>query len=37
MSYDQLIQACLRHAAERQNVRLSGKAVRRNRRAAAIG
>jgi len=37
MNYDQLIQACLRHAAERQNVRLSGKAVRRNRRSAALG
>jgi hypothetical protein len=37
MNYDQLIQACLRHAAERQNVRLTGKAVRRNRRTAAIG
>jgi D-alanine-D-alanine ligase len=37
MNYDQLIQACLRHAAERQNVRLTGKAVRRNRRTAALG
>jgi D-alanine-D-alanine ligase len=41
MSYDELIQACVRHAAERQGVPLSGKAVRRapveRRRAAALG
>ena len=41
MSYDELIQACVRHAAERQGVPLSGKAVRRSpverRRAAALG
>jgi D-alanine-D-alanine ligase len=37
MNYDQLIQACLRHAAERQGVRLAGKAARRPRRAAATG
>lgn len=37
MSYDELIQACVRHAAERQGVPLSGKATRRARRAAASG
>jgi D-alanine-D-alanine ligase len=37
MSYDQLIQACVRHAAERQGVSLSDKATRRSRRAAALG
>jgi D-alanine-D-alanine ligase len=40
MSYDELIQECLRAAAERQGVPLSGKAVRRpsdRRRAAALG
>lgn len=37
MTYDQLIQASLRHAAERQNVRLAGKTVRRTRRTAALG
>ncbi|MBX6331697.1 MAG: D-alanine--D-alanine ligase [Gemmatimonadaceae bacterium] len=37
MSYDELIQACLRDAAERQGVPLSGQAVRRTRRAAAMG
>ncbi|HEU4640967.1 MAG TPA: hypothetical protein VFS44_00840 [Gemmatimonadaceae bacterium] len=37
MSYDELIQACVRHAAERQGVPLSGKATRRTRRAAALG
>jgi hypothetical protein len=36
-SYDQLIQACVRHAAERQGVSLSDKATRRSRRAAALG
>lgn len=35
MSYDELIQACVRHAAERQGVPLSGQVVRRSRRAAA--
>jgi len=37
MNYDQLIQASLRHAAERLGVRLGGKGVRRTRRAAALG
>lgn len=38
MSYDELIQSCLRLAAERQGVALSGRAVRRSRkRAAALG
>jgi D-alanine-D-alanine ligase len=37
MSYDELIQTCVRLAAERQGVALSGKAVRRSRRAAALG
>ncbi|HEX7941455.1 MAG TPA: hypothetical protein VF488_06595 [Gemmatimonadaceae bacterium] len=37
LSYDELIQACVRHAAERQGIPLSGKAVRRTRRAAAMG
>ena len=37
MSYDQLIQACVRHAAERQGLSLSRKATRRSRRAAALG
>jgi D-alanine-D-alanine ligase len=37
MTYDQLIQASLRHAAERQNVRLAGKTVRRTRRTVALG
>ncbi|HJU88911.1 MAG TPA: hypothetical protein VJ672_05930 [Gemmatimonadaceae bacterium] len=37
MSYDQLIQACLTHAAKRQNVPLSGKAARSKTRAAALG
>ena len=40
MSYDELIRDCLRAAAERQGVPLSGKAVRRprdRRRAAALG
>ena len=37
MTYDQLIQASLRHAAERQGVRLAGKTVRRTRRTAALG
>jgi D-alanine-D-alanine ligase len=40
MSYDELIQACVRHAAERQGIPLSGKPVRRpftGRRAAALG
>jgi D-alanine-D-alanine ligase len=37
LSYDQLIQRCLRFAAERQGIALSGKAVRRVRRAAASG
>ena len=35
MNYDQLIQASLRHAAERHGIRLAGKTVRRTRRAAA--
>jgi D-alanine-D-alanine ligase len=37
MSYDELIQACVRHAAARQGIPLSGKAVRPVRRAAALG
>ena len=37
MSYDELIQTCVRLAAERQGVALSGKAVRRHRRAEALG
>ncbi|HUO51560.1 MAG TPA: hypothetical protein VMT93_03500 [Gemmatimonadaceae bacterium] len=37
MTYDELIQASLRHAAERLNVRLAGKTVRRTRRTAALG
>ncbi len=37
LSYDELIQRCLRFAAERQGIALSGKAVRRARRAAALG
>jgi D-alanine-D-alanine ligase len=37
MSYDQLIQACLAHAAKRQGVPLSGKVARQRRRAAALG
>jgi len=37
MNYDQLIQASLRHAAERLGVRLGGKGVRRTRRTAALG
>jgi D-alanine-D-alanine ligase len=37
LSYDQLIQSCLAHAAERQNVPLSGKAARSRSRAAALG
>jgi D-alanine-D-alanine ligase len=37
MSYDQLIQACLKNAASRQGIFLSGRAVRRSRRAAALG
>ncbi|HXY30821.1 MAG TPA: hypothetical protein VEI06_08920 [Gemmatimonadaceae bacterium] len=37
LSYDQLIQSCLKLAAERQGVFLSGKTARRARRAAASG
>ena len=37
MTYDELIQASLRHAAERQNIRLGGKGARRTRRTAALG
>jgi D-alanine-D-alanine ligase len=37
MSYDQLIQACLAHAAKRQGVPLSGKVAPHRRRAAALG
>jgi D-alanine-D-alanine ligase len=37
MSYDQLIQACLVYAAQRQGVPLSGKVVRARARAAALG
>ena len=37
MSYDQLIQSCLAHAAERQNVPLRGKAARPKTRVAALG
>ncbi|MGH7721161.1 MAG: hypothetical protein ACREON_20265, partial [Gemmatimonadaceae bacterium] len=38
LSYDALIQTCVRLAAERQGVTLSGRAVRRSRkRAAALG
>ena len=37
LSYDELIQRSLRFAAERQGIPLSGKAVRRVRRAAALG
>lgn len=38
LSYDALIQACLRHAAERQGVTLSANAVRGpSRRAAQVG
>ena len=35
LSYDELIRSCVRLAAERQGVALSGRAVRRVRRAAA--
>jgi D-alanine-D-alanine ligase len=37
MSYDQLIRTCVRLAAERQGVTLSGRAVRGVKRAAAMG
>ena len=37
LSYDELIQRSLRFAAERQGITLSGKAVRRVRRAASLG
>ena len=37
LSYDELIQRSLRFAAERQGIPLSGKAVRRVRRTAALG